>query len=130
MSVVDTPRAASRCSSLVTLGCYPVPERDKRLARNEALFREMNERVEERVQPSAGREATFAILCECADLDCVERILLTPAEYEAAHADPAQFTVVPGHAAVDVETIVRRNERFEVVRKVGLAGEIAEDLDT
>jgi hypothetical protein len=114
----------------VTLGCYPVPERDKRLAVNEALFREMNERVEQRVQPSAGSEATFAILCECADLDCVERIMLTHVEYKTAHADPAQFTIRPGHATVDVETIVTRNERFEVVRKFGLAGELAEDLDT
>ena len=114
----------------MTLGCYPVAERDKRLAVNEALFREMNERVEERVQASVGTEAAFAILCECADVDCVERILLTPLEYEAAHADPAQFTVLPGHAAVDVEMIVTRNERFEVVRKHGLAGEVAEDLDT
>lgn len=114
----------------MTLGCYPVPERDKRLAMNEALFREMNERVEERVQSSADTDARFAILCECADLDCVERIFLTPVEYEAAHADPAQFTVLPGHAAADVETIVTRNERFEVVRKLGLAGEVAEDLDT
>jgi hypothetical protein len=106
-----------------------VSEREKRLATNEALFREMNERVEERVHASSGDEAAFAILCECADLDCTERITLTPAEYERAHADSAQFTIAPGHRAVDVEEVVSRNERFEVVRKRGLSGAIADDLD-
>ena len=69
---------------------------------NEALFREMNERVEERVHTAAGEETDPARdhLCEYADPDCAERITLTPAEYEGAHGDPAQFTVVPGHAAV------------------------------
>jgi hypothetical protein len=97
---------------------------------NEALFREMNERVEERVQTAASQETTFAILCECADPDCAERIILTPAEYEAAHEDPTQFTVLPGHAAVDLEEVVAKNDRFEVVRKRGLAGDVAEDLES
>jgi hypothetical protein len=96
---------------------------------NEVLFREINERVEERVQSAASEETPLAILCECADPDCAERITLTPGEYEAAHNDPAQFTIVPGHAAVDVEEVIARNERFEVVRKRGLAGDIAEELD-
>jgi hypothetical protein len=113
----------------VALGCYPVSEREKRLAMNEALFREMNERVEERVQASSGDDSTFTILCECADLDCTQRITLTPAEYERAHADSAQFTIAPGHRAVDVEKVVTRTDRFEVVRKRGLSGAIADDLD-
>jgi hypothetical protein len=106
-----------------------VSERDKRRAVNEALFREMNERVEERVPESAPSERTFTTVCECADLDCTERITLTVAEYEGAHADPSQFTLVPGHETVDVEEVVTRNDRFEIVRKQGLAGAIAEDLD-
>jgi hypothetical protein len=96
---------------------------------NESLFREMNERVEERVRASSGDQAAFEILCECADPECTRRVTLTPAEYERAHADPAQFTIAPGHRAVDVEEVVSRNERFEVVRKRGLAGAIASDLD-
>jgi len=106
-----------------------VSEREKRLAANEALFREMNERVEERVEAAAGPDATLEILCECADPGCTERIALTAAEYEAAHADPAQFTIVPGHAAIDVEEVVARNDRFEIVRKRGYAADVAEALD-
>jgi len=104
-------------------------DREKRTATNEALFREVNERLEDRVQVALGDHATFAPLCECADADCTERIVMTPAEYEEAHADPTQFIVLDGHVATDIEDEVMRNDRFVVVRKRGLAGEIAEALD-
>lgn len=104
-------------------------EREKRTATNEALFRNVNERLEERVQVAVGDHAPFAALCECADPECTERIMLTPAEYAEAHADSTQFVVLDGHAAPDVEDVVLRNDRFIVVRKRGLAGEIAEALD-
>lgn len=104
-------------------------EREKRLALNEALFREINERVEERVGAASPEDRPLTILCECGRLECVERITLSLREYRAAHGHPAQFTVVPGHAAEDVEDVVVRTDRFEVVRKRGLAGEIAAELD-
>lgn len=129
---LDGVRHAPDLQSLVvfaTLGCYPLSAREKRLAMNEALFREMNERVEERVQRAAVGATTFEILCECADLECTERITLTTAEYERSHADAALFTVIPGHTAVDVEEVVGRHDGFDVVRKRGLAGQIAEDLE-
>lgn len=96
---------------------------------NEALFRDMNERVEERVRTEERDDEPFAIVCECGDIDCLERIRLTAAEYDATHAHPAQFVVVEGHVAPDVEDVVARNERYVVVRKRGRAGEIAAELD-
>ena len=103
-------------------------EREKRLATNEALVREVNERLEARVEVAVGDHVPFAVLCECADPECTERIMLTPAEYEAIHADPTQFVVVDGHVAADVEDVSHRG-RFAVVKKRGRAGEIAEALD-
>jgi hypothetical protein len=111
-----------------SLRCYPVSEREKRLAMNEALFRELNERVEERVQESVHSEAVV-IICECARVECAQRIVLTVEEFSHVRDDPAQFAVAPGHAIVDVEVVVTQNERFEVVRKVGFAGLVAEALD-
>jgi hypothetical protein len=107
-----------------------VAGREERLAMNEALFREMNERVEKRVRSEDRDDEPFAIVCECGNIDCLERMRLTPAEYDATHAHPAQFVVVEGHVADDVEDVVARNERYVVVRKRGLAGEIAAQLDT
>jgi hypothetical protein len=95
---------------------------------NEALFREMNERVEERTHETS-RSSELTIVCECADVDCTERITLSIAEYNAARDDGAQFLVAPGHETRDVEEIVTRNERFELVRKRGFAGKVADALD-
>jgi len=106
-----------------------VSEREKRLAMNEALFREINERVEERVQESRHAEVVV-IVCECASVDCTQRITVTVEEFRHVRDDPAQFAVAPGHAIVDVEVVVTQNERFEIVRKVGFAGLVAEAVDT
>ena len=102
---------------------------EKRLAMNEALFRETNERLEERLHESVGEEARLEIICECGNLECTERIVLSREEYEAVRSDPSQFAVVPGHVIVDVEEVVGRTERFEIVRKQGVASEVAEFLD-
>ncbi len=104
-------------------------DREERLALNEALFREMNERVESGVVATGGEDEPFVVVCECGNIDCLERMRLTPAEYDAAHARPAQFVVVDGHVASEVEDVVARNERYVVVRKRGRAGEIAAELD-
>lgn len=102
---------------------------ENRLALNEALFRETNERAEERVRLFVGDEELFGIICECADLDCTERITLSKDEYAEVRSDPAQFAVKPGHVVSDVEVVVARNDRFETVRKRGVAAEVAEFLD-
>ena len=96
---------------------------------NEALFREMNERVQAQVLTERGEGELFVIVCECGDIECMDRIRVTTAEYDAAHAHPAQFIVVEGHVARDIEEVVARQDRYVVVRKHGLAGEIAADLD-
>jgi hypothetical protein len=100
--------------------------REERLARNEAFFRELNERLEELTPGSA---SVIVVLCECADEDCAQRLTLQKAEYEEIRAHDTHFVVVHGHADLRIEDIVQRTDRFEVVAKRGVAGEVAEDLD-
>lgn len=90
-------------------------QRKERLARNEALFREVNERVEE-ISERAGLD-TIDFICECGDVDCTMPISLTTPEYERIRADPVLFAVVPGHAIPEVEDVVTESDRFQVVRK-------------
>lgn len=104
-----------------------MPRREQRLAANEAYFREINQRVEERVKDIAGEAATFSILCECSLLECAERISVTPAEYEATHANPRQFMVVVGHADDALEDTVARTSSYDLVVKRGEAGVVAEE---
>jgi hypothetical protein len=105
-----------------------VAEREERIGRNEVLFREVNERVEE-IQSGEGVARRFDFLCECADRDCVEAVSLSLAEYEDVRSESTQFVVVPGHEAPRVEFIVRVEDRFAVVRKQGEAAEFAERHD-
>ena len=102
-------------------------ERSDRLARNEAMFRSVNERVEEVVQPGPEEEIDF--LCECGDSTCVENMTMTRQEYEQVRADGAQFAVYPGHEIPEIEEIVLQAERFFVVRKHPEEAEIAQEAD-
>ncbi len=95
---------------------------------NEARFRQWNERVADQVAETSGDQATFNVACECSSLECARRITLTPAEYEEIHEDPRHFVVIVGHVAPDIESSVRTTKNFEVVRKHGRAGEVAEEL--
>jgi len=102
-----------------------------RAARNQSLFREANERVK---QLNEGFSMVLPVgewICECADDACVERIELSPAEYEAVRNDGTHFLVAPGdeHVFLDVERVSERNERYWVVEKFGAAGELAGKLD-
>lgn len=102
-------------------------ERSDRLARNEALFRSVNERVEEVVQPGKNEEIDF--LCECGDGECVEKISLTRVEYKGVRTDADQFAVAPGHEIPDIEDVVTRNDRFLVIRKHPGESAIARETD-
>ena len=100
--------------------------RDERLARNEVFFRELNERLEA-VTPDSASE--LVVVCECADVDCADRLTLRQGEYEAIRAHDTHFVVAIGHVDRRIEDVVRRTDRFEVVAKRGVAADVAEDLD-
>jgi hypothetical protein len=101
--------------------------RKHQIARNEALFREVNERVEE---VSGGRSTEMTeYLCECGNAACTEAIGLRDEEYEHVRSDPLLFAVMPGHEIPDVEEILHSNERFSLVRKHAGEGVIARLTD-
>ena len=96
-------------------------------AEAESEARNVNERVDAHRAP---RDAGLApYLCECADRSCHQRVLLTAAEYERVRADPRLFAIVPGHAVPEDEIVVETTARYELVRKTGEAGAVAEDHD-
>jgi hypothetical protein len=100
---------------------------EARLAQNEAMFRAVNERIRELAQKMGEEDAAF--VCECADETCVERIHLTLSQYDEVRVLPARFFVVPGHEATPlVEAVLFRSAGFVIVRKVGLAADVAREL--
>ena len=104
-------------------------EREIRAARNQALFRAVNEQIKGMNEALAPLTESFAISCECADMDCIETLELSPEEYEAVRAQPRQFVVLPDHIYTDVEDVVRESNGFVVVEKTAVAGTMAETLD-
>ena len=61
--------------------------RERRMTQNEVLFREVNERVQEKADDFGGG-GTFQYLCECANADCTFRVVLTQEQYEAVRVRP------------------------------------------
>ena len=101
-----------------------------RIARNDATFRQANERVKEAAE-SFGAMEYVPFFCECADVACRETISLSLEEYETVRENPRRFINVPGHqaAARGTAVVVERHDRFVVVEKHGEAGETSEELD-
>jgi len=111
-------------------------ERLARQARNEALIREVNERIEQVDKAAeeaslAPEEAFFEFLCECGgddgDFSCVEHFQMTIEEYEQVRSQDDRFAVYPGHEDEELERVVARNERFVVVDKRPVAEPYVED---
>jgi hypothetical protein len=100
----------------------------RRVAANEALFREVNESIERGLWPGE-EESVAAFRCECAQLECNQLVSLTPRAYEAVRAHGRRFLLVPGHERPDVETVVEQRAGYVVVEKRDLAGRLADASD-
>jgi hypothetical protein len=99
----------------------------ERQSRNEALLREVNERIAE-VDKEAERgtlapdETLFEFLCECGGSDgeaggCEEHVSMTINEYEQVRSQSDRFAVAPGHETDVLEWVVTRTDRFVIVDK-------------
>jgi hypothetical protein len=110
-----------------------VGAREERLAKNETLFREVNERVAEVATSFIEAETQsepIEFACECGRADCTEPIAMTLFEYEAVRAEPTRFVVVPGHEQPEIETVVERHPTYLVVEKRNPdAQEVARETD-
>jgi hypothetical protein len=104
-----------------------VGAREDRIARNEALFRDVNERVRELANQLAAGPVAF--VCECGQADCAESLPVLLADYERVRSEPTHFIVAPGHDLPEVERIVERNAGYHVVRKHAYEAAIAIDTD-
>jgi hypothetical protein len=107
----------------------PLDWRRERIAKNEASFREINERLEQGLHELRDGPDLVEFVCECGEPSCAGLVRLTLDEYEAVRSDPRRFAVLPGHLFPDAERSVRRTDRFEVVEKIGEAVRIAERTD-
>ncbi|HEY7195770.1 MAG TPA: hypothetical protein VH306_01140 [Gaiellaceae bacterium] len=97
-----------------------------RVGKNEALFREVNEKIRD-VSAGFGTTDPVEFICECSRPECAATIPLTLDQYEAVRSDPTHFVVMAGHVwDADSEHVVAKNGGHWVVEKDGIAGVVAE----
>ncbi len=93
-------------------------------ARDQSLFRDVNERVAQYVSALVPE-----FLCECTSHECIAAIPIAAEDYEAIRAVSNHFLVLPGHVVPEIETVVRETHRYAVVEKFGTGAEVAAALD-
>ena len=94
--------------------------RDERAAKNEALLREVNDRIEAvgrnlQVLPDGER---LEFRCECGQSDCEALISMPVSAYEHVRDDNDRFAVLPGHEDAGIERVVERTETYLIVDKL------------
>jgi hypothetical protein len=92
-------------------------QREKRIGENEAVFRLVNERIEDMNAAFGTITETMTVICECGDLRCAEQIEVELAMYERVRSDPTLFIVERGHAIRDLDEVVEQHAGFDIVRK-------------
>jgi hypothetical protein len=89
---------------------------EERRARHEAIFRRANESLRERYG-MLGVVDFVPFLCECGDIRCTRTLRMTLEEFDEIRSDARRFAVVPGHGRDEVEAVVERGSRYDVVQK-------------
>lgn len=97
---------------------------------HQALRRDVNERINAvdhdfDIAPPEAME----IVCECAHTNCVARIVMTIAEYNAVRRVPTHFFVKDGHEVGEGERVVAESAGYVVVEKSGREGLYAVGAD-
>jgi len=103
--------------------------RQMNLATNQAIFREINEKLEALNSSFEGIIPLGDFVCECADITCIERIAMTLAEYEELRAHPTRFAVRHGHLSPEGERVVEKRIGYTIVEKLGPASDYAVRFD-
>lgn len=87
----------------------------ERLARNQALFREVNERMLELNDGFDGNSMVF--VCECSNVDCTATLAINRNDYESVRAHPTFFAIASGHEILAIEKVIDQRNGFTIVQK-------------
>ena len=87
-----------------------------RVGKNEALFREVNERIDQ-LQEDLGGTPSFQVVCECGDAACTARFSITSDGYREVREDDRRFAVLPGHERQEIERVIAERAGYFLVEK-------------
>jgi hypothetical protein len=89
-----------------------VSPRESRYARNQELFREVNNRIAELA--TKWGDQPLGIVCECANTGCSEMIQVPVEEYRRVRQSPEWFLIIPGHI-VEAEQVIEQHDGYTIV---------------
>jgi hypothetical protein len=98
---------------------------EQRAARNESLFREVNENIA-RLEERYGSATQPVFICECSRDSCTEHMPVDEETYRRVREHPRRFIVLPGHVDETLESVVETRAGYLIVEKTGVAGDVAE----
>ena len=95
----------------------------ERLARNNSLFREANERIRAKAESYGTGMDRLPFLCECPREDCHELVRISLPDYASIRDEMSHFLVAPDHETAEGQyaMVVRRTDSYVVVEKTGEA---------
>ncbi|MCW2974543.1 MAG: hypothetical protein JWN72_2816 [Thermoleophilia bacterium] len=105
--------------------------RKRRMARNEARFRDVNRSVVAGIDKFVSNDpkAVYTLLCECSLETCAVMLQVRYDEYRAVRNVPERFFVQAGHEVPEIEVVVQRTDRFSVIEKIGVGAKVARERD-
>ena len=102
-----------------------------RQARNEALFRDVNERIAQLGESAQAWSPDGAVefLCECGEEGgCGERVRVPVHVYDRVRGQDDRFVVKPGHETPELERAVDWTNEYVIVDKIAaVEREVAND---
>ena len=91
------------------------------VARNHALFRDVNERIysltEEFGSHPADDGLSLSLVCECGKVTCASHVLVATDDYSRIRSNPAHFVVLAGHELPEDERVVESRGSYVVVER-------------
>jgi hypothetical protein len=101
---------------------------EQRAARNEALFREVNQNIALLEERHGTTVSEPVFLCECADSGCTEQLAVDADTFRRVREQPRLFLLRPGHDDPQLERVVEKHREYVIVEKTGEAGRVAEEV--
>jgi hypothetical protein len=101
-------------------------ERQRRAARNELVFRSVNEQILNVTERFQSDLTDLDLICECADSSCTGTVRLSVEEFGRIDRAQNAFIVLPGHVDDEVEDVVATRNGFVIVRKRDVAARVVE----
>jgi hypothetical protein len=92
-----------------------VSPREARHAKNQALFREVNERIAE-LAGTWWSGQHLQIICECANTGCTERLDVPLSEYQRVRTRLDLFLIMPGHLVPEAESVIEQHPGYDVIK--------------